>query len=297
MKFSKIIFSFQSKFEKLLNDVNRPIITNAFQKFCRIGQDCALESLWRLTYSKENILEVLKELQLSEDIIPTGSIITLRDELHTQYKKLYPSFLDITFEDNECQEIFEDLIDCSDPIISAVIYEHIQKIISMESYSIDRILCLLESPEDNLYSVGIRRLSFSEKEADFLKPYHKLIYNLLKAMYSYHQRTNSSTPLSEGKENFEDANFEVSRLVHEPDAVSTEINSEVSEEEEIQNEPTFKHISPEEVLANIDVFTHYVESGDFNILVKIGELGFDLNEVWRNKLKIEAFIAAAKDLT
>ena len=98
-----ISFTFRSKFEKLLNDENRPIITAAFEKFFKLRPDSARNLLWRLTFNDDTASAVLIELGLNAEIIPLEKISTLRNELRSQYEQQRPNFLGVDVR-SECQE-------------------------------------------------------------------------------------------------------------------------------------------------------------------------------------------------
>ena len=171
---------------------------------------------------------------------------------------------------------------------------------------INRLLFLLKSDKENNYYGGIRSLFFSYDEADYLKPYHVEIHDMLNALHEHYKNqcgTTSKNLPFEGLANLiEDAGMD---LPFDLEAVPTQTADEVIQEfldatepESPAEEPVvvisgFLCLTAEAILANKDVFESFIKSDDLNVLFQLGQLGFDLNEVVAKKDKIIALLKAA----
>lgn len=304
-----ISFTFRSKFEKLLNDENRPIITAAFEKFCKLGPDSARCLLWRLTFNTDIASTALVELGLNAEIIPLDKISTFRNELRSQYEQLRSNFLEVDVP-SECQEAFASLKNHTDAIVANVVYEHCQSRVYGDEDMINRLLFLLSSDKENHFYGGIRSLYFSYEEADYLKPYHIQIHDMLNALHE-HYKNQCGTALKnlpfEGLAGLiEEAGIElpfdfkevaqeacdeaIEEFLAEMEA---EAPIEAPAEEPAQTDSGFKPLTADAIIASKELFDKFVKSEDLNILCQIGKLGFDLNEVVAKKDKITTLLKAA----
>lgn len=299
-------FTFRSKFEKLLNDANRPIITAAFEKFFKLRPDSARDLLWRLTFNADIASAALIELGLNTEIIPFEKISVLRNELRYQYNELvHPNFLGVSAP-NECQEAFVVLKNQTDDIVANVVYEHCQSRVYVEEDMINRLFFLLKSDKENHYYGGIRSLFFSYEEADYLKPFHVQIHDVLNALHEHYKNQCASTSKNlpfEGLASLvEEAGMDLPFNFEE---LPTQTADDVIREFLAETEPDapaeapaltisgFMNLTAEAIISNKDVFTSFMKNDDLNILVQIGKLGFDLNEVVAKKDKIGALLKAA----
>lgn len=281
-------FHFRSKFAKLLNEKNHSIITNAFKKFCyEYDSDCAGSFLWKLTYDAEiSSPYLLSDIGLYYNIISDQNILLLRNELRYQYQQhINKNFLAPTLH-GSCKEAFDELHHQSDIVIANVVYQHCINFLKKDAHNeeINRILYLLSCIMDNMHFGGIRALGFDMLEAAFLKPLHKLIYNLLIELYNDNKNTNNSGSIKETQ------TIEVSSISEKTTDISTE---SISTKNEITQ---FKPLSPENILLHKDIFSEFASKNDYNILLQIGKLEFDLNKVMIKKDKIADFLKAAEAL-
>lgn len=137
-----------------------------------------------------------------------------------------------------------------------------------------------------MYFGGICSLGFDPIEAKFLKPFHKLIYNLFTELYNESMVKNSSCSITDS-ETTDTERFET----------SDEIADTFTENSYMEKEnPQFKPLSPENILLHKDTFSYFADKDDYNILLQIGKLEFDLNKVMINKQKIADFLKAAEAL-
>lgn len=273
-------FKFRTKFETLLNFDNHSSIVRAFNQFCSFDSEDALETLWGMTYSKENAQQELYILGLNSDIIPSEKVLLLRNELRYQYEEVtqkgFVHFYEST--DEKITNAFKILTNRADSIVASKVYKQCD--VLFEKSEVDRVLFLLKSDKEAYYFGGIRSLGFDMEESEYLKPYHLEIHNLLEAM-------NNSLP------------FDIEEEIDENEEEKTETEERKEETENIQNDQQFKKISPEEILKNIvfmEVFKIFYETNDLNMLITIAQLGFDLNEVMSKKEEIFKFINAVEDL-
>lgn len=280
-------FDFRTKFRKLLTEENYSVITSTFETFCNLGAARAYSALWNMTYSSKKGFEELLKLGLSSDSISEKDILSFRNELRFQYQNLNPNFLKRPVP-IECQEAFQNLVNITDPIVSNIIYTHCNLSFDYPDQNFDRILYLLNSENENNYFGGIRSLGFNIEEANYLKPFHVEIHNLLAGIITFYKNNNTAkldfyVPDTEMKSE-ED-------VPKEEDVVTTQ---PVEKEEEFYRE--FKPITPENILIHKETFKTFVEEEDLNLLMVIGTVGFDLNEVMAKKEQIRIFIEAAETL-
>lgn len=275
---------FRTKFEKLVTDENRPALISAFKIFLGYDPDTdhALNIIWRLTYNDDIIISTLYQtLGLSLDIISVENISKLRDELRYQYERHNGDYLLAKVHQNFATE-FNNLVKYAGNICATVV---ITKCIEYheKSFNSARALYLLESDLENNYYGGLRELGFNQDEAQFLKHYHKEIYNLYKAISEtfstedHYQNTNTS------KNFLTDDDQSLPFIFEEIEKESIEINS------------NYRRVTAENVLMNKELFTGFIRNDDFNLLPEIFTLGFDLNEVMAKKEKIRDFIYAIEE--
>lgn len=276
---------FRTKFEKFVTDANRTILTSTFEKFCSYAPSTnyAREILWCLTYKVNPIESVLvKSLGLNSDIISLDNISRLRDELRYQYEKRHGSYL-ITKVQNYYAYEFNELLKHTDNIISDIVVIKCQENCK---YNINpfRALYLLDSDQEKNYFGGLRELGFDSEEAQFLKVYHEEIRNLYKAMCEkYAPEDDDSTNLSTS----------ITSSEEDDDSLPFFLNIDDSDKKTTPN--SFKFLTSVEILNNRDVFASFVK--DFNTLVDVGKLGFDLNEVIAKKEAIIQLLNADKALS
>lgn len=296
-----IPFVFRSKFENLITDENRPVITEAFFEFFKLLPKDACELLWRLTYEPDYSSFTLEKIGLSLNIISLENISLLRNELRFQYKEKDPTFLNVDLAE-ECQEAYQELVNHSDVITAAVVYNHCQSHICSD---VVHILSLLNNDMENKFYGGIRSLSFCKYEAIYLKPFHKEIHNLLKAMYENYQKqcgssSFSNTPFT-GLAKMIEANgndlpyfFGDGTPSEEPAHTTSKSEDASIPEEPAHTVSPFRRIYAESIIMYRDFFMSFVMNDDWNMLLEIGKLGFDLNEVMVKKEKICIFLEAVK---
>ena len=288
-----INIKFRTKFEKLIqNDDDRLVLLAAFNRFCSLDPTHACNFLWRLTYNSEDDLSIsvnLTNLGLNLEIIPLEKISALRNELRYQYEQQYPTFLKVKVEER-CKEAFDTLSQKTDPIVATVVYEHCVSCQYMDAESMDRTLWLLNNDQENNFFGGIRSLFFGKDEANYLKPFHLQIHNLLNAFYE--NRNIMNTPLQGLGQKLEDAGIhlestDVSDLPFEWDYDGSDILME-----EVTNDiHHFKELTPTNVCEYKDVLSSFITS-----LNQLREVGFDLNEVIAKENAIIALLEAAEAL-
>lgn len=281
-------FSFRSKFKRLLNEENLPYFVSAFEKFCAYDKESALNCLWRLTYSKEIAIEEIRKLGVHPQYVPDENIHTFRNELRVQYEKFDTTFLDIDTPE-EYKKEFEELVNQSDIIVANVIF--FRCIDALNGAQTDRILRLLKDEKDNNYFGGIRSLCFCKEAAEYLKPFHMQIHNLLEKLRIYFSDYRVEIPFIDEDEYL--------AVIDEESSNQTDFEEKVEEEHPKQicdkSELMFKALTPAEILAHQEVFKPFVEEEDMNILLLIGKIGFDLNEVMAKQEKIRNLIWAIED--
>lgn len=290
-------FTFRSKFEKIVSDENRPVIEAAFEKFCNFDPATtdARNLLWNLTYNPEVASATLHDLGLSHEIIAPENVCKLRDELRYQYERLHNGYLTVNVSEDRIPA-FEALSKKAGPIVASLVNELcLQRLYGSD---VPRTLYLLKSEKENFFFGGICDVGFMPIEAEYLKPFHMQIHDLLKAMYDSQQEATRNTPLIGLDSIIKDAGMELPFYVSElpattPIETPVEIPNEAQDEQPAETNSGFKALTPDAILEHKDVFTAFVESGDMNILLKIGSLGFDLNNVIVKKEAISKVLEAA----
>lgn len=272
-------FEFRTKFKKLLKEEDIPHITDLFQKFClNMNAKAALDILWSLTY-RPTTGKISKwaiwDMDLTSELVSAENIAATRNELRFQYEKLHPNFLEVDLPE-EAQEAYHNLKKHADAIVAKVVYECLQPHLYIGNPNMQRTLYLLKSEKDNQYFGGIRALGFDMEEADYLKPYHNLIHDLLESLNNFISKTDES---------------ELPFYMSEQKIIPTEVIEQIHEDK-VED----KALIPEEILKHKEIFKEFVENYDFNKLIPIGQIGFDLNEVISKKEEIYNFIKAVEAL-
>jgi len=289
----KTNFTFRSKFKKVINEQNSESIMSAFDKFCTFDEANALDSLWRMTYSEDVASGEITRLGANIAFIPSEKYSTFRNELRVQYQNQFPHFLSMKDIIEECQSEFTALKEATDVIVANIVYQHCISVLSnnvgsMFGNEIDRILFLLNHPENEKYNFGgIRCLYFDMEEANYLKPYHILIHNILLALRTFIKDAPIEIPLyEEGEEE------EGSESLQNHKGINFNDNDSI----QISNCKTFKELTAKEILEHKEIFKPFAEEEDMNILLVIGKIGFDLNEVIAKKEKIRNLLFAIEEL-
>lgn len=256
---------FRSKFKNLVTDENRQIITSVFEDFCQLDPttDEARDILWGLTYSYSSSCAILKRFGLDckecNEFIDAENILKLRDELRHQYEKINNGYL-LSDVPQECLSEFNEFAKKADTITASVVYEHCLYHLSLDD--VVRTLFLLKSDMENYYFGGIRNLGFTIQEAEYLKCFSILIYNLLKVMSDYMENNKNTKCAPELPFTFE---------IPAAETFQPEQPSDVK--------LRFKALNSESILEQKELFNTFIQSKDMNILLKIGSLDFDLNKV------------------
>lgn len=258
---------FRTKFEKLVTDENRPILVSAFEDFCQISPvtNYALEILWQLTYNNEVAISTISNtLDLSLDIISVENISKLRDELRYQYELRHKSFSSAYVKTSFSAE-FDNLAKYAGNICAVIVTRKCLEYHEESCYP-ERALHLLTNNSENNYYGGLRELGFDQDEAQFLKQYHNEISSLYAAIYN------------------------ILDLDYTPSIKEDDVTLPF-----FYGNNNFKPLTSVEILSNREPFASFVE--DFNALIEIGKMGFDLNMVIAKKEAIIQLLNADKALS
>ena len=310
MKNIIINFTYRSKFEKLItNDADRQTFNAAFNKFFALTPEKASHFLWRLTYDEKVALKALAEIDLDSEKVSSEMILPIRNELRYQYKQLHSKFLEMDGIPEECQTAFNALLKSTDDIVANVVYHHCTYRLDEHELYMNNLFAQLSSDKDNKYFGGIRSLYFGWLEANYLKPLHSQIHDLLKEMYTHHQKQfvaqPMNTPFAELDKMLQEKGY-VYPFVMGPNEVVAETTAEVpaevqeelptqsDEKATVQDNSVFKAITFENILAHKDVFSAFVINRDMNALCELCNIGFDLNLVVTKADAISSLLDAIK---
>ena len=324
-------FEFRSKFKKILNDSNEATIIAGFEAFMRISAVEARSYLWRMTYSQAEAQTVMILLGIKPCLIQEDKIPLLRNELRSEYEKRNSDFLKADVP-SSAYEAYENLLNKAnnDMVLANVVFSRCYRIVFESSYIRNRVLFLLNCDDDKQYFGGLRQMGFNYYEAEYLKPYHKNIRELLDKLCAQEKRGEFDPEFFNAVEEewYEDepvqgdetqdgelengAQNEGEFSEEFEENICEEYYEEISEEyaEDTSNEafptvketdgeekvPTvkYKSLEPSAVLNDKDSFRAFVENGeDLNNLVAIGQLGYDLNEVMAKKELIVKLVKAS----
>lgn len=274
--------SFRSKFEKFLNDETRPIFAAAFKKFCSFSEEKALTILWQFTYKPHEVPFYFEELGLMPEQVSEEMLPVFISELRSQYKKLYPSFCEVTVPD-ALRETYEVFTNATSVIVSKHVYDRCTR----QMYRPDEIeINLSKMVNEKAYQEtrerAIKFFSFGPVEAQYLHTYRKPLHDFLEKMYELNllptTRPFTNTPFAALGDLINKSGMDLPFEYEEPD-------------------PKYKALTSEEVRAHKDVFTSFVKYSDFSALSQLNLLGFDLNKVMAKKDAILHFleIAAKKE--
>lgn len=296
-----ITVTFRSKFsKKMLNDENREKVTEIVKDFCRLSPVIARPLLWKMSYEPEKVIEE-KFQDSGLDLTTPENISLFRNELRYQYEKLQPDFVVPCNLQENVQEAFSDLKDkMVDTVNPFMVWNRIQSFLEkVGEDSVDRTLFLMGSDKEANYFGGLRSLRFNLKEADFLKPYHEQICNLLKMM----AENKCQEPSAEIQPNVEElSSVEETENTSSPEPIELSFEEEKAEEE--KNDPVIKELIVSEfkkltaiaVLENKDTFGDVIIGSNLNKMIDLGAMGFDLNEVMSRADDIRLLLQVAKQL-
>ena len=304
-------FTFRNKFRRIITDENLPAIVAAFKEFCSLDPKTpdALNFLWQLTYSSNWAIQFLYSVGLNLNIIPASELIKFRNELRYQYEIRNPGYFTKDIPE-ECMPAFNWLADKTDLIVASAAYNTIISYPYTHWCDVNRICYLIRSDKENFSLGGLHEIGFTYEESKFLQPYTMQILNLLEAVYDYNQNHVSATSAESSVETRAESSNEAHDEVpaessdktqaleaqaeslleaitqsHADAAVESLI--ETQNEEPFEANSSFKPLTTEAILEHKDVFIPFVESGDMNILLQIGKLGFDLNKVITKKKEVK----------
>lgn len=264
-----INFRFRTKFQTFVTEENQQNFLEAFEKFCSFPQERARQFLWRLTYTEWWAYALFNEIELKSTSISSENYLSLRNELRYQYEKNNPNFLKTKVGEG-AQEAQNQLARYNDPIMAYIVTLACKKYLSKDLCNVEKTLHLLKSDLENFNFGGLRSLEFNDEEARYLLPFSMDIHDLLEALWR-----------------FGFSNEETDEQKDEEKIDADEDNAEVF---------GFKPLTAEAVLANESEFEDFSFTGDMNTLMKIGSLGFDLNEVVDKKGRIYNLLIAASAL-
>jgi len=315
--------TFRSKFQKLIKcDVEHEVFQGAFRKFLDFDEDTAFDMLWRM----ESIpgTQIFEKIGLYDGLSPE-LVSTLKSELRHQYETLRSKLTaePLTGCSEEVQKAYNVLKGRTNSIVATVVYQHCISALYLGENEVSRILYLLDCKIDQKFYGGLKALQFECWEAEYLKPHHYLVYDLMKAIFD--EFVSQPTEM-------EDTPFaslaNTAHFVEQPEFERPFVFNEAFENQEAQKEPTdkvevetahqdipdfkaetyadhanaqeykqtFTPITPENVLIHKDAFSAFVIQHDFACLSIISNLGYDLNQILAKEKAILNFIKAAEAL-
>lgn len=270
--------SFRSKFEKFLNDETRPIFAAAFKKFCSFSEEKALTILWQFTYKPHEVPFYFEELGLMPEQVSEEMLPVFISELRSQYKKLYPSFCEVTVPD-ALRETYEVFTNATSVIVSKHVYDRCTR----QMYRPDEIeINLSKMVNEKAYQEtrerAIRFFTFGRLETQYLYTFRKPLHDFLEKMYELNllptTQPFTNTPFACLGDFIKKSGMDLPFEYEEPD-------------------PKYKALTSDEVLANREVFASFVVHNDFSALSQLNLLGFDLNKVMAKKDAILHFLGVA----
>lgn len=313
--------NFRTKFEeKIQNEKLRQALYDAFDIQLAKESEELLNILWKLTYDPKPILSELG-LTIEEDEnherVPISKelIIPLRNELRYQYKMINREFCEPNASlPGTIKQAFNNLkakTDNDEIVATIMLHKSIKFIIKMRSHiqpemSIARSLYLLNDDNPQHLFGGIRNIGCNYLEAVFLKPYATQIYDLHNAICENKFIVWSLYKYSFTEEEIyaDDNTIEASPVEESEDEAEAETETETKIETEFEKEPekvleensqgTFTPLTIENIIANKDIFFSFFESMNFEYLIQLRELGFDLNEVVSKRSDLITAIKAVK---
>lgn len=299
-----ITITFRSKFsKKMLNDENKESVAEIFRNFCKLSPVVARPLLWKMSYDSETVIEE-KFKDSGLDLTSLENVALFRNELRYQYEKLQPDFVVPCNLPENVQEAFSDLKDkMVDSVNPYMVWNRIQSYLEKcDNDSAERTLYLLGSDKEANFFGGLRSLRFNLKEADFLKPYHEQIANLLKVIVEnkWQESSAESQPkneLLEALEQPENLFSSEAEMLEEEKKSQCEVPSTppvTMDEKSTASE--FKKLTAIAVLENKIAFEDVILGNNLNSLIELGALGFDLNEVMSHGDDIRLLLQAAKQL-
>lgn len=300
-------FNFRGKIKHLLTEENRPAIEVAFRSFMDTDYYNASNALVNMVLDEEAAERELQKLGLNFELVPFTDIVAFRNELRVQYELEHPDFLEVKLT-GEPKKAYDELVKKTDVVVACVVYDFCQDSLGMEDFNVEKAICLLESEEEKKFCGGIGALGIWGKWRNFLKPAHKHIAALLKSMHEQKQEEEQrakNLPFAGLSDKLEAAGVALSEapVVDVPKEESKQVEEEEAPVPFVFGEPKatekaasgYKKVTAMAVLENVVPFLYFV-GGDYTSLLKLAELGFDLNEVMSKKDQIKNLIGAANEV-
>lgn len=324
--------TFRTKFEKMLNDANRAAIVSAVSKFCSFNEDYAIKSLWNLTCGLW-LDRTLERLELSKEMV--SDVTALRNELRYQYELRHPDFLKLDVS-STCLPAFEALKNKSDAVVANVVFGYCISHIHMHSGTVQYSLELLSSDAENRYFGGVRNMSVSYQEADFLKNFHMEIHDLLKALYEdkcQNEVSSANLPFANLGERVKEAGIQLApnaaptseqkpkRHIYGGSTPAVGVKSQVAPSipdtpcgdanpgyedvpdtiqhdvaTEINPDTGFASLNAPQILRYQEHFNALLSSEAMASLIILRDSGFDLNEIIDKEKKISSLLQISADL-
>lgn len=189
---SDIQINFRTKFKNSFA-LHLDLLARIFQSLLTEDATFIVNLLWKMTYDAKNIIydKNYTSLMASFPVDTVQQMLLIRNELRYQYSIVSPSFLDVP-ENGSIKNSISELSKICDEIVAFIVYKHCKEFSSYTREEIERCIYLLKDPNENYFFGGIRTLSFSPTEADYLKPYASIIGNILKSIYNEFQEEQAS---------------------------------------------------------------------------------------------------------
>ena len=309
-------FTFRKKFEKYLTDEKRGVIEASFQVFCDLNPGTARFLLWKMPIDADSAAKAVEMLGISLDVIPFEDIMVYRNELRYQYEQLSPDFLQVFLPDS-CKAAYQEVVNHTDTIVANMVYEKLEPKLHMEEVYVSKIMELLESDVEKRFCGGLHEAGFSWREVAYLKNYHLQVHALLKALHEDKQKRDISCknmPFADLAEKIQEAGKTIPKEVPKKQEEKVSVASYKTEDDKTEGLPLadepetaeecepsteseeataeYQKLTAEAVLKHLVPFACFV-GGDMNSLLKLGNLGFNLNEVDAKKAAIRDLITAA----
>lgn len=285
---------FRTKFQKAFPD-KLERLADLFRDYLSLSENFFISILWKLTYDPRNLIydenydHALVPIYciFSDEKVDVEKLLLLRNELRYQYSLTCQAFLKPSnfhpFND-DISAAFETLSKVTDDITAYVVQGKCQAFTYYSDNDVARCLYLLRSSKKENVFGGLRTLSFSQVEADYLLGYGKeiaiLLENISKAASNV--ITFSQTASTKITEANVPTNESVSSDKSNIQSELNEMNMRKGDEEKMENGQS---ITPELVMEHQELFTKAI-----SVLKELDSFNISLQEVSSKSEAIEKLL-------
>lgn len=296
---------YRNKFENWLSKtgVKRSIIAEAFAIAMEMSENPFFWLLWKLSFDADCKENALSSLELTTDefrteeglwLIPNELVRPLRNELRYQYQQKHKDFLAGYYSNEELYNAMDN-----DIILTAGICRKLYKYVKSTDGNHEkrsRVIFLISSTKQSFIFGALKELGFTDAEARVFYPKADVIASVFKEMVIT-EVEHETLYASLGKPMTTKPFAELGEMINTSTLHSVHVEDEEPQEEEVssednEEEPAYRQLNAQVVLANIELFKQFFEIAD-----KLDNVGIDPFDALEKEAEIETLISSLEALS